>query len=31
VPSSGYFTQLYFDNPRTYGVDLTIKVDGSTF
>jgi iron complex outermembrane receptor protein len=31
VPSSGYFTQLYFANPRTYGVDLTIKVDGSTF
>ena len=31
VPSSGYFTQLYFDNPRTFGVDLTIKVDGSTF
>ncbi len=25
VPSSGFFTQLYFDQPRTYGVDLTIK------
>jgi iron complex outermembrane receptor protein len=31
VPSSGYFTQLYFDNPLTFGADLTIKVDGSTF
>ncbi len=29
VPAT--YTQLYFDNPRTYGVDLTIKVDGSTF
>lgn len=26
VPSSGYFTQLYFANPRTFGVDLTIKM-----
>lgn len=25
VPSSGFFTQLYFDQPRTYGVDLKIK------
>ncbi len=27
VPSSGYFTQLYFGNPRTYGVQLTFKLD----
>ena len=26
VPSSGYFTQLYFANPRTFGVDLTVKL-----
>jgi iron complex outermembrane receptor protein len=26
VPSSGYFTQLYFGNPATYGVDLTLKL-----
>jgi iron complex outermembrane receptor protein len=26
VPSSGYFTQLYFANPRTFGLDLTIKM-----
>jgi iron complex outermembrane receptor protein len=23
--SSGFFTQLYFDQPRTYGIDLTVK------
>ena len=27
VPSSGYFTQLYFANPRTFGVDVTFKLD----
>jgi iron complex outermembrane recepter protein len=27
VPSSGYFTQLYFANPRTFGFDFTIKLD----
>lgn len=27
VPSSGYFTQLYFANPRTFGVDLTFKLE----
>lgn len=27
VPSSGYFTQLYFANPRTFGVDLTVKLE----
>jgi len=26
VPSSGYFTQLYFGNPATYGVDLSLKL-----
>lgn len=26
VPSSGYFTQLYFANPATYGMDLTFKM-----
>lgn len=26
VPSSGYFTQLYFGNPTTYGVDLSLKL-----
>jgi iron complex outermembrane receptor protein len=26
VPSSGYFTQLYFGNPATYGVDLNFKL-----
>jgi iron complex outermembrane receptor protein len=25
VPSSGFFTQLYFDQPRTIGFDLNIK------
>jgi iron complex outermembrane receptor protein len=25
VPSSGFFTQLYFDQPRTFGVDINIK------
>ncbi len=27
VPSSGYFTQLYFANPRTYGLELTVKME----
>jgi iron complex outermembrane recepter protein len=27
VPSSGYFTQLYFADPLTFGVDASIKVD----
>ncbi len=26
VPSSGYFTQLYFANPRTYGLQLSVKL-----
>jgi iron complex outermembrane receptor protein len=26
VPSSGYFTQLYFGNPATYGLDLHLKL-----
>ena len=26
VPSSGYFTQLYA-NPRTYGLELTVKME----
>ena len=26
VPSSGYFTQLYFGNPATYGIDLSLKI-----
>ena len=26
VPSSGYFTQLYFGNPATYGVDLHLNL-----
>jgi len=26
VPSSGYFTQLYFADPRTFGLDFTIKI-----
>jgi hypothetical protein len=26
VPSSGYFTQLYFANPRTFGLEFTINL-----
>jgi iron complex outermembrane recepter protein len=26
VPSSGYFTQLYFANPATFGLDLNLKL-----
>ncbi len=28
VPSSGYFTQLYFANPRMYGLQLSVKLQG---
>ena len=24
VPTAGLFTQLYFADPRTYGIDLTV-------
>jgi iron complex outermembrane recepter protein len=31
VPSSGYFTQLYFANPRTFGLEFTIKMQEDSF
>jgi iron complex outermembrane receptor protein len=31
VPTAGLFTQLYFADPRTFGVDLRIKTDWSNW
>jgi hypothetical protein len=27
VPSSNYFTQLYFTEPRTFGINLDVKFE----